>query len=141
MKLKDFTGKLNDNRDYLKMIDILENKSFYIEIVVIDEKDNNDWVKEFSGNIIDEEIVSKWWGTETSAKNNLYRIQASKDLFSKLKKYETFCKYYVLDSGDSVGITDFGYDDIAFFDKNKEVLLFTTTHEGYITVREDLEIL
>lgn len=40
--------------------------------------------------------------------------------------------------GDEVIITDFGYDDIAFYNEKNEVLLFTTTHEGYITVSEQL---
>lgn len=31
-------------------------------------------------------------------------------------------------------------DDIAFFDDKEIPLLFITTHEGYITIREDLVI-
>ena len=34
--------------------------------------------------------------------------------------------------------TDFGINDIAFFDDKELPLLFTTTHEGYITIRDDL---
>ena len=35
-------------------------------------------------------------------------------------------------------MTNFGDDDIAFFDNEKEPLLYTVTHEGYIRVREDI---
>ena len=40
--------------------------------------------------------------------------------------------------GDYAEITEFGSDDIAFFDDNEIPLLYTTTHEGFIIIREDL---
>ena len=40
--------------------------------------------------------------------------------------------------GDVVEETDFGMNDIAFFDDKDLPLLFTTTHEGYIMIRDDL---
>ena len=40
--------------------------------------------------------------------------------------------------GDRSETTDFGYDDIAFYDKDNRCLLNTTTHEGYIMIDDDL---
>lgn len=142
MKLLDYTGKLNNHDEYLKILEKLKDKSKYIEIVVIFEKENNELVDTFKNDIIFSKKVFKWWGTESSAVNNLYRIKASNELFDYLTKFETFCKYLVADNKyyyDRQITTDFGEDDIAFFDDNDIPLLFTTTHESYIYIREDLK--
>lgn len=147
MKLIDYTGKLNIHEKYLEIIDKLENKTEYIEIVILDEKDKNELVNQFSKDIILKTKVSKWWGTETTAINNLYKIKSSKELFKSLRQYETFCKYHEygtdnksLKFEDYSELTNFGADDIAFYSKNDECLLFTTTHEGFITINEELVI-
>jgi len=141
----DYTGKLNKNAKYIKILNALELKTKYIEIVLIDEKETNDLVERFKNDIISTKIVSEWWGTETVAKNKLIKIKASKELFDYLKQFETFCKYYEYGStiksflrGDYSKITDFGYDDIAFYDEKEQILLCTTTHEGYIAIDEKL---
>lgn len=142
MKLLDYTGKLNNHDEYLKILEKLKDKSKYIEIVIIFEKGNNELVDTFKNDIIFSKKVSKWWGTESSAVNNLYRIKASNELFDYLTKFETFCKYFVADNKyyyDRQITTNFGEDDIAFFDDNDIPLLFTTTHESYIYIREDLK--
>ena len=138
----DYTGKLNEHIEYIKILNNLEPKSKFIEIVLIDEKDSNELVKKFKNDIISQKIVSKWWGTETNAKNKLFKIKASKELFNYLKTFETFCKYYIsYTKGDYNEITDFGLDDIAFYDENNNILLCTTTHEGYILIDKSLDIL
>lgn len=138
-KMVDYTGRLNKHEDYIKILNALELKSKYIEIVLIDEKKTNDLIESFRDSIILTKIVSKWWGTETRAKNKLIRLEASKELFKYLAQFETFCKYYVFhDKGDYSEITNFGVDDIAFYDKKDIPLLYTTTHEGYILIQEDL---
>jgi len=137
--MKDYTGKLNNHKKYLKVLSVLEKETKYIEIVLIDEKETNDLVEKFKEDIISTKIVSSWWGTETEAKNKLVKIKASKELFEYLKQFETFCKYHAsLLRGDYSEITDFGYDDIAFYNENDEMLLCTTTHEGYIMINEKL---
>ena len=142
MKLLDYTGKLNEHNQYLEMLKKLEEKSKYIEIVVIDERESNDLIDKFKNDIISVKKVSKWWGTETVAINNLYRIKATKELFEYLRWFETFCKWYfpnaTCDEHKQIN-TDFGIDDIAFYDDNKVPLLCTTTHECYIMIREDLK--
>lgn len=138
MELIDYTGKLNNHNKYLKVINKLEDKTEYIEIVLIDESEDNELIDQIKDDIISTKKVSKWWGTKTFAKNNLYKIKTSKKLFYLLKKYETFCKYFESDNGDYAETTDFGFDDIAFYDKDGNFLLYTTTHEGYITVSDKL---
>lgn len=77
-------------------------------------------------------------GTNSSEKNRVYKVKSSKEIFKYLKRFETFCKYTVSDRGDIVEDTDFGINDIAFFDGKELPLLFTTTHEVYIKIRDDL---
>ena len=74
----------------------------------------------------------------TNGYNKKIKINYSNELFKYLKTKETFCKFATLpEKGDVVNFTDFGLDDIAFFDESTFPLLFTTTHEGYIYVRDD----
>lgn len=145
MELLDYTGKLNDNESYLKILDKIEKKCEFIEIVILDGKKSNKLVDKFSDEIIDTSKVSLWWGTKTNGSNYLYRINSSKELFEYLRTFETFCKYYEygtteesLRRGDYSVDTDFGIDDIAFYDKAGDCLLCTTTHEGYIFVSDSL---
>jgi len=63
--------------------------------------------------------------------------KASGEILKYPERFETFCKYTVAGYEDIAEDTDFGTNDIAFFDDNDMPLLFTTTHEGYITVRDD----
>ena len=135
----DYTGKLNTHNEYLEILNILKRKTNYIEIVLIDEKKTNDLVEKFKSDIISQKIVSSWWGTETVAKNKLIKIQVTDNLFEYLSNFETFCKYYSnYIRGDYCETTDFGIDDIAFYNKNDNCLLCTTTHEGYISVSKNL---
>ncbi len=144
MELVDYTGKLNDHKSYLDMLNRLEDKTDYIEIVLRDNAKQNEIVEYFQDDIISSKIVSEWWGTKTSEKQKLFRIKSSKELFKFLPKYETFCKFYACfddEFGQYVGVqecTDFGWDDIAFYDNNDNILLCTTTHECDITINDDL---
>ena len=135
----DYTGKLNEHEEYLKILKLLEEKTKYIEIVLIDEKETNDLVEKFKSDIVSSKIVSKWWGTQSVAKNRLVRINASKELFDYLQQFETFCKYHVsLQNGEYSELTDFGCDDIAFYNESGEMMLSTITHEGYIMINEKI---
>lgn len=138
MELKDYTGKLNSHEDYLKIIKLLKQKSKYIEYVLVDEDDTR-LVDKFKDLIVSVQPKNKWWGTKSSKKSTVYKLTVSKELFQYLQKFETFCKYTVSNTGDISENTDFGFNDIAFFDDKDLPLLFTTTHEGYIYVRSDLE--
>lgn len=140
MKLIDYTGKLNNHTEYLQVLKQLKIKSKYIEMVILDEKESNDLINKFKDDVIVQKKVSKWWGTKTKTLNYLYRLKVSDELFKYLSQFETFCKYYEANEiydYDRQETTDFGIDDIAFYDKNKVPLLCTTTHECYISIRED----
>lgn len=137
MKLVDYTGKLNSHGEYLNVLSFLEQKSSFIEYVLI--TDDYSFVEKFKDDVILAKEKNKWWGTKSARKNKIYRIKASKNMFKYLKEFDTFCKYSITKTGDVSEETDFGINDIAFFDsKNSIPLLFTTTHEGYITIRDDL---
>lgn len=137
MKLVDYTGKLNDHNEYLQIIKQLENKCKYIEYVLVNENEMK-FIDNFESLIISLELKNKWWGTKSSKKTKIYKIKSSNEVFKYLKQFETFCKYTISNNGDIVEDTDFGINDIAFFDDKEIPLLFTTTHEGYITIRDDL---
>ena len=145
MNIIDYTGKLNNHEAYIKVLNKIESKCKYIEIVIIDGRESNELVDKFTRDILDRKKVSKWWGIETKSVNNLYKIRATKEFFTYLTKYETFCKYYEYGSnkesfarGDYSEITDFGYDDIAFYDENDNYILVTTTHEGNIAISDEI---
>ena len=137
MELIDYTGKLNHHKEYLQIIQQLEVKCKYIEYVLVDQ-DETDFVKKFKNGILSSELKKEWWGTKSSQKSKVYKIEASAGVFQYLKQFETFCRYLFSDNGDIVEYTAFGINDIAFFDHQEMPLLFTTTHEGYIIVRDDL---
>jgi len=145
MSIIDYTGKLNNHEEYIKILNKVEPRCKYIEIVVIDERKTNELVDKFKNDIKQHKKVTKWWGTETKISNNLYRIKATKEFFSYLTKFETFCKYFeygstkeTLIKGDYSEITNFGYDDIAFYDENDDYILFTTTHEGNVAINDKI---
>lgn len=129
---------LNNHNDYLKILNILEQKTKFIEYVLIDTNNTTlvDFVPE---NIYSQKKSNAWWGTSTSQSCEIYKIIATNNLFSKLRKFKTFCILNTTEYGDIVEITDFGINDIAFFDNKSEPLLFTTTHEGYISLRNDID--
>ncbi|MDE7264285.1 MAG: hypothetical protein K2N64_06460 [Anaeroplasmataceae bacterium] len=130
--------KLNEHSEYLKILNILEQKTKYIEYVLVDESDT--WfINALQEDIYEQKKVNHWWGTKTSQRCCLYKIKASTTLFSILRKFSTFCVMKSGEWGDYTEATDFGINDIAFFDDRTEPILFTTTHEGYIEIREDIK--
>lgn len=137
MKLVDYTGKLNHHKDYIQVIKQLDKKCKYMEYVLVND-DETELIERFDSLIISIKLKNKWWGTKSSGKSKVYRIKASQAVFQYLKQFETFCKYIASSDGDTVEATDFGMNDIAFFDDHSIPLLFTTTHEGYVMIRNDL---
>ncbi len=137
LKQIDYTGKLNEHQEYLSILKRLEKSCIYIEYVLVNEDDTR-LIERFSSLMISMNEKNKWWGTKSSGKSKVYRFKASKALFDYLKQFETFCRYSVSRYGDYAQETDFGINDIAFFDHEAIPLLFTTTHEGYIIIREDV---
>ena len=137
VKFVDATGKINSYKEYKRVIKQLENKSKYIEYVLVDEDDTT-FIEKFRDLIISIDCKKKWWGTKSGKRHKIYKLYSSEDIFKYILQFETFCKYNISSCGDIVENTDFGINDIAFFDDKDMPLLFTTTHEGYITIRNDL---
>ena len=137
MKLVDYTGKVNSHDEYLAILKQLEKKSKCLEYVLVDESDTR-FIEKFNDSITAMASKNKWWGTKSSRGSRVYKIKSSKEIFRYLRKFETFCKYTVSIGGDVAEDTDFGINDIAFFDDKEMPLLYTTTHEGYIMIRDDL---
>ena len=134
-----YDGKLNNHEEYLKMLNILETKCKFIGILA-----KHEIIDRFKDDTICIEKTNSWWGIETSYTATIYYIKSSKELFKFLEKYETFCKYIFNNyrktgMGDEVVITNFGTSDIAFFDKNDQIILKTNTHEGFIIVNSSID--
>lgn len=139
----DYTGKLNNHEDYIKMLEVLENKCEFIGIT-----SKHEIIEKFKKDIIKIETSHERWGIWTSYEETIHYIKASNSLFNYLKKYETFSKYIsgktrmicnIEVPGDYVELTDFGFNDIAFYDKEKNILLSTNTHEGFINITKEIE--
>lgn len=137
MKLLDYSGRLNNHGDYVRVLRRLEEKCRWIEYVLVSDDDS--FVKHFQNSVVSVTKRNKWWGTKSSQKREVYKIKANPEIFNYLRKLETFCLFYPAgDKGDMAEETSFGYNDISFFDDKELPLLFTTTHEGYIFIRNDL---
>lgn len=140
MEYIDLKGKLNKHKDYLKIIEKLEEKTKYVEIVLIDNKED-EMIEVFEKDILEVSKVNSWWGTETEGEPSaLYKIKATPKLFEFLKGITTFCITEKNIWGEShTKTTEFGYKDIAFFDEKEELIFCTTTHEGELFLRGDLK--
>ncbi len=137
MKMVDYTGKLNQHADYLNMLRVLKQKCTYLEYVLLSDDDS--FVEKYREQIVSVKGKNKWWGTKSSGKSDVYRLRAVPDMFRDLRKHETFCIFKGTEMGDVAVETSFGWNDIAFFDDRGELpLLYTTTHEGEVMVRDDL---
>lgn len=69
----------------------------------------------------------------------MYVYRYDKAIFKKLKNYSSFFFFQTDCNGcDSMRFTEFGDKDIAFFDKNDELVFWTITHEGYADIRQGL---
>lgn len=139
MKLIDYTGKLNHHHEYVRVLKKLKQTCQYVEYVLIFGQDDEAGLpEELKDFVILEAWTKKWWGTKSSHRRRLYRIKWSDEVFAYLKQFETFCKSSFVHGKMIAEDTDFGQNDIAFFDDETIPLLFTTTHEGYISIRDDL---
>ena len=140
----NYTGRLNKHENYLKMLQVLEKKCDYIEIfiylnrrveVIDNETADNEIALNFKKDILFSKSTPKWEDTETD-KGQLIQIKSSHELFEFLAKYETFC--VSPNNKNKCSDTDFGVDDIGFYDKDRILLLSTVTHEGIIVVDKDI---
>lgn len=131
------------HEEYLSLLRILKDKTMYIQIVIIEYDGATGEILDLAKKhmqCIGRKRVKQWPGTQRKGKGALqYEFIAKKCFIEELEKYESFFINETNEYGwDEVRTTDFGLDDIAFFDVQKEILFYTTTHEGYAFGREDL---
>lgn len=130
--------ELKTHEQYLAILKKLKSKTKYIEIVQIDEFEPNDKVVEFANcNLkrLEKRIVKEWLGTAyTSRRVPKYVYSICSDDEGFWKFLSGFSSFYLESYSDECGYvpieTEFGLDDIAFLDKDKNPLFYTTTHEG-----------
>jgi len=130
---------------YLQILEQLKKRSLMVILVDITDDDTQfDAVLTHATDtmrLLGRKTVSDWIGTHRSGrmKAEQYKFTASEEFFDYLKTLEGFF-FNRKDEWkcDIVEITDFGYGDIAFIDKNNQLLFATTTHEGYACISKDL---
>ena len=134
---------LTSHEQYLDILKKLRSKTAYIVLVQIDGEDKNDLnlVKALKQmELISKKNVSEWLGTKTRSTRPVQYVFKSDDRYFKyLSDFDSFFFNTTDKRGcDTVQKTDFGFDDIAFLDKNKQVLFYTITHEGCTAIHPDL---
>lgn len=134
---------LTSHEQYLDILKKLKSKTAYIVLVQIDGEDKNDLnlVKALKHmELIGKKKVNEWLGTRTSGLRAVrYIFKSDERYFKYLSNFDSFFFNTTDKWGcDAVEKTDFGFDDIAFLDKNKQVLFFTITHEGCAAIHPDL---
>ena len=131
MKLVDFSNKIKNHNEYLSIIKQLENKCKYIEYV-LQYDDDSKFIDKFENLIISFKLKNKWWGTKSHKKGKIYKLKVSEDIFKYLRQFENLINY------NSYTAFEDEANDIAFLDDEDLPLLYTTTHEGIIMIRDDL---
>ncbi|WP_207871800.1 hypothetical protein DOK78_000199 [Enterococcus sp. DIV2402] len=125
---------ITNKNDYIKILDFLEKKTKYIELLqLIDDEESNLIIDKYSNLLISKKNVSNW--IDSGAKGVVYKFDINlsdkKKIFGDLKSINSFF-YNKFDSkiGEIVETTEFGYMNIAFFDLKGNLLFYTITHEG-----------
>lgn len=145
MKGEEFCGRveIRDYDEYLELLEAVRPFTSYIAIVQIDGYDPDDIVMleaDQAMESVGRYRTNKWPGTRTRGmRAQLHMYKANRDFFNWLKEGDAFFYNTVDEWGcDVVEQTDFGLDDIIFLDKEQEVMMYTTTHEGLIFINEEL---
>lgn len=143
--------ELKSHEQYLDILNRVKKKTVYVEIVQPGglNKDKkyieNDKVVHFANihlRLVKECEVNEWLGTWSKPKGKkfVYAIYYNDETFwDFLSEFSSFFFVEVGKKGEwKVINTDFGLDDIAFLDKDKKPLFYTTTHEGYADIAKSL---
>lgn len=135
---------LTSNEEYLEVLRALEVKTKYIEIVQATWIKEDDEVVNFALDnlqLLEKEKPSEWWGNTYAGDDTVkYRFKADKKYFEFLRKFESFYINEITNNSLKTRGTDFGFDDICFYDEDNNKLFYTTTHEGYGTASTKLDL-
>lgn len=145
MKGEEFCGlvEIRDYDEYIELLDAVRPFTSYIAIVQPAGYDPDDIVMQEADACMESAgryRTNKWPGTRTKGmRAQLHMYRADRQFFEWLKEGDAFF-YNTQDEWgcDTVELTDFGIDDIIFLDKEQEVMMYTTTHEGLIYINEEL---
>ncbi len=126
---------LESNQQYLDLLKSLKKRTAYIVLVQIcgeDSEDKNLQAALQYMRLLQKKSVRKWLGTIRWDNRAVeYIFEADVRFFKYLKTFSSFFfNRKTAEGWDDVEETDFGQDDIAFLDSQKQVLFYTTTHEG-----------
>ena len=91
--------------------------------------------------LLDKYNALEWYGTlRLSHCGTVYEFDVKdKSFFSDLMEYEAFYIPATSRNGEyRPEYTSFGLNDIAFLDRYKGPLFFTTTHEGFSVIHPDV---
>ena len=128
---------------YTEVIGLIEKKCDYVEIVLLCSKESSELIEMFQDQIIDKEWVTEWSGTriylgdDKKEKGNLkIKIKFNNKFLTLIKETGAKGPFNTEDRNyNFIGYLYFPLleqDDISFYDKDGNLLLFTTTHEGYV---------
>lgn len=130
---------LKSHSQYLDLLNAIREDTERIILVQTDGDDQTDPVVNAAKEMMTlekREIVSEWFGTISPGRDaTQYTFLIKRKFFDYLSAFESF---FIIESGNPYKVrnTDFGYDDVAFSDRNGEILFFTTTHEGYAALNK-----
>jgi len=129
--------------DYLDLLKAVEPFTRYIAVVQIDGYDPEDEVMLTADDLMESAgryKTGNWPGTRTRGNRaQIHMYRSNHQFFNWLREGDAFFYNGEDEWGCSiVERTDFGTDDIVFMDKNQDILMYTTTHEGDIYILEDL---
>lgn len=133
---------IENHEQYLTLLKKLKDRTAYIVIVQVfrDKKDKLINHADSTMRLLEEKLADEWPGTKTYGGKNLQKVYAANDEF--FDYLESFSSFFFSHIGKNeefiVERTEFGVNDIAFYDIRKRCLFFTTTHEGYASLHENL---
>ena len=127
LEMIDYDYDISSHEQFVELLFKLRKLTKYITIVQIDDEKKNN--------------ALEWYGTlRLSHCGTVYEFDVKdKSFFSDLMEYEAF--YIPATSRDGEyrpEYTSFGLNDIAFLDRYKVPLFFTTTHEGFSVIHPDV---
>lgn len=134
--------ELRSHKEYLELLKKLQPSTKYIDLVQIDDNQNDAVIVYALSNLkmIHKEKTNTWLGTQRGGAGVMkYTFEMNNTYWNYLSSFTSFFYNYKKDDGeDDIQTTEFGFSDIAFLDKEMQPLFFTTTHEGYAIIKQEL---
>lgn len=126
---------LNSHKDYIKLLNKLKENIFYLEIILNDESDLR-ILELFKDNIIFVKKVNSWWGLQNKHffKTKLFRLKMDNKLYNFFCTFDTFGYIENVGIESNKNFSNFGKNDVAFLDKQENVILRTDIKNGYIDI-------